>query len=447
MQTQNEQITGRHRAKINALQAPSQATIEYAATLEQNMHVLGPGDLAVGEWQAAGLELPDLSAIRRYRLERVRQELRRMDYAGIVLFDPLNIRYATDSTNMQLWITHNASRYALVLTDGPVILFDYHDTEFLSDHSEVVDEIRTATSWFYFAAGDRYEEMAWKWGTELADLVKTHGGGNLRLALDRCNPEGLECLQSNGIQVFNGEEVMELARRIKSDEEIKAMRCSIHACEQAMEVMRTKMVPGVSEQRLWSYLHAENIARGGEWIETRLMASGPRCNPWFQECSSRNIEAGDLVAFDTDLIGSYGICVDISRTWICGDVQPTAEQQEIYDLAYEQIQRNMAWLKPGLTFKELSFDSWQYDPAVYRHYSCLYHGVGLCDEYPCIYFPAAWESYGYDGQLEPGMVICVESYMGKREGGPGVKLEEQVLITETGHELLSSYPIQGILNN
>jgi len=161
-----------------------------------------------------------------------------------------------------------------------------------------------------------------------------------------------------------------------------------------MEVMRQQMKPGVSEQRLWSYLHAENIARGGEWIETRLMASGPRCNPWFQECSSRIIENGDFVAFDTDLIGTYGICVDISRTWLCGDLPPTAEQQEIYSMAYEQIQRNMDWLKPGLTFKELSFDSFQYDPNEFRTYSCLYHGVGLCDEYPCIYFPAAWEEVG-----------------------------------------------------
>ena len=240
---------------------------------------------------------------------------------------------------------------------------------------------------------------------------------------------------------------MELARCIKCDEEIKAMRCAIHACEQSIEVMRTQMEPGISEQRLWSYLHAENIARGGEWLETRLMASGPRCNPWMQECSSRLIEAGDFVAFDTDLIASYGICVDISRTWICGNVKPTLEQKEIYEMAYEQIQRNMAWLKPGLTFKEMTFDSFQYDPNIFHRYSELYHGVGLGDEYPCIYFPSAWDETGSDGHLEPGMVICVESYVGRRSGGPGVKLEEQVLIMETGYELLSTYPIKDILSN
>ena len=441
----SNQIIGKHRSKIGALQKPSKESIEYAKTL--NLHTLGPGDLAVGEWQAAGLELPNQPLIRKYRLERVREMLRKFDYGGIVLFDPLNVRYATDSTNMQLWVTHNAARYVFVPTEGPVIMFDYHDTKFLNSHSEVIDEVRSATSWFYFVVGNRYEEMAKKWGAEIADLVQQHGGGNTRLAIDRCNPEGLEALQSHGISVHNGEEVMELARVVKHDEEIKMMRCSIHACEQSMEVMRQHMQPGVSEQRLWSYLHAENIARGGEWIETRLMASGPRCNPWFQECSSRLIEAGDLVAFDTDLIGSYGICVDISRTWLCGGGQPSDDQQEIYELAYAQIQHNMAMLKPGLTFKEMTFDSLIYNPDEYRHYSCIYHGVGLCDEYPCIYYPESWAEIGYEGQLKPGNVICVESYLGKRSGGPGVKLEEQVLITETGYELLSSYPIKEILTN
>ena len=433
-------ITGKHRSKIGALQKPSAQTIEYAKSL--NMHELGPGDLAVSEWKAAGLRLPDLDLIRRYRLDRVRQYLRKFDYAGIVLYDPLNVRYATDSTNMQLWITHNASRYCFVPAEGPVILFDYANCEHLSSHLSLIDEIRPAIPWFYFAVGDQYDVHAQRWAAEIADLVKQYGGGNNRLALDRCNPEGLRALESHGVEIFNGEEVMEQARIIKHPEEIVAMRCAIEACDRSIDVMREHMAPGVTEQRLWSYLHAENIARGGEWIETRLMASGPRCNPWFQECSSRVIENGDLVAFDTDLIGSYGICVDISRTWLCGDKAPTHAQKEMYTMAYDQIMHNLEFLKPGTTFEELSKKTLAYDPNEFRYYSCLYHGVGLCDEHPCIYMPWVWDEYAYGGQLEPGMVICVESYIGRQSGGPGAKLEDQVLITETGYEVLSPYPFE-----
>ncbi len=70
----------------------------------------------------------------------------------------------------------------------------------------------------------------------------------------------------------------------------------------------------------------------------------------------------------------------------------------------------------------------------------LFHGVGLCDEYPDVTYPEDFETSGYDGVLEPGMVVCVESYVGRHGGHEGVKLEEQVLITETGHEQLSRYP-------
>ena len=323
---------------------------------------LDQGALALSEWQAAGLKLPDLPKIRSYRLARVREHLRKFDYAGIVLFDPINVRYATDSTNMQIWLMHNAARYVFLPTEGPVILFDDPDANHLNSNSDVIDEIRTATGWYYFAAGQRYQELAKHWATEIASLMKEHGGGNMRLAIDRCNPEGVEALHSQGFQVCNGEEVMELSRSIKCTDEINAMRCAILACEQSVEVMRQHLAPGISEQQLWSYLHAENIARGGEWIETRLLASGERTNPWYQECSSRIIQRGDLVVFDTDLIGPYGMCVDISRAWICDDATPNAEQREIYGMAYEQILRNTECLKPGLTFKELTFDTVQYNP-------------------------------------------------------------------------------------
>jgi Xaa-Pro aminopeptidase len=426
--------------KIGPTLVHDRAQMEQAGAL--SMPALGPDQETLGEWAAAGLTLPDLPAMRRYRLERVRQQLVKGDYAGILLYDPVNVRYATDSSNMQVWALHNACRYTFVPAEGPVILWEFDHCDFLSDHTASVDEIRPCIPWFHFCAGDRVDEQVTRWAAEIADVVRQHGGGNRRLAIDHCNPEGVAALERLGVSVHNGEALMEEARRLKCEDEIRAMRCAIHACERGMEVMHRHLKPGMTEQRLWSYLHAENIARGGEWIETRLLASGPRCNPWYQECSSRVIEDGDLVAFDTDLVGSYGICVDTSRTWLCGEKAPTAAQREIYQLAHDQIQHNIELLRPGLTHHDLSHRALRYSPQAFRHYSCLYHGVGLCDEAPYIYFPESWQSWGYDGVIEPGMVLCVESYVGRIEGGPGVKLEEQVLITPTGHEVLTRYPFE-----
>ena len=410
-----------------------------------NKHALGPGALAESEWSAAGLPNPDMKSIREYRIKRVREKLAEFDCSGILLYDPLNIRYATDSTNMSLWTSHNAARYALVMTEGPVIIFEFDAHEFLSNHNPLITEVRHAVTYLYFTAGDKSKERAKIWASEIVDIVKEHGKGNKRLALDHCAPEGVHELQSLGIELANGEEVMELARLIKSDDEMMAMRRSIFSCEKSMELMRNHFKPGITEQELWSQFQMEAVSRGAEWIETRLLASGPRANPWYQECSSRPIRSGELMGFDTDLVGSYGYCTDMSRTWLCGDEKPTDEQKEIYNMGYEQIQNNMKLLKPGTTFKELTLNSMEYSKDEFRHYSVLFHGVGLCDEFPAI--PFSWElnENSFDGVLKPGMVMCVETYVGRYSGGPGVKLEEQVLITNNGHELLTSYPFESDL--
>jgi Xaa-Pro dipeptidase len=398
---------------------------------------LGPGRLAVAEWQGLGLELPDVGAMRSYRLARVREQLAQRDYAGIVVTDPINLRYATDSTNFQVWCLHNPVRYAFVATAGPVIVFDFHGCDHLSAHLELVDEVRPGRGWYFFKSGDRIAEHARRWAAEIADLVHAHGGGNRRLAIDHVNPEGVAALQALGISVHEGQAVMEVARAIKSADEVKAMRCALATCETAMQVMQAHLLPGVTEQELWAHLHAENVKRGGEWIETRLLSSGPRTNPWFQECASRAIEAGDLVAFDTDLIGPYGYCADISRTWRCGEGRASERQRDLYRLAREQIACNLELVRPGLGFREFSSKAFAL-PERYaaNRYSTIAHGVGLCDEYPAIYYPEDVESTGYEGVLEAGMTICVESYIGEAGGPDGVKLEEQILVTATGAEVL-----------
>lgn len=424
-------------AKIGSHQKP---TLPYDYDRALNMHALGPGEPALSEWKAAGLALPNMDEVRRYRLENVRAELKKNNIGAIVLFDPLNIRYASDSTNMQLWITHNAARYCFVAAEGPMIVFDYHGCEHLSSHNPLIDEIRPAKSWFYFSSGERLEENAKRWAAEITELVHTYCHGDTRLAVDKINPAGLHCLQQGGIDVVCGERIMEHARMIKCSEEIKAMRCAIHACDTAMDVMRDNAKVGVTENRLWSYLQAENIARGGEWIETRILAAGPRTNPWFQESSSRPIQAGEFMAFDTDLIGSYGMCVDISRTWLIGADKPSRGQQTLFDMALDQVHANMALIRPGMTWRELSEKSKQYCPETYRHYSCICHGVGLCDEYPSVPLFHEWRDGDNENGVKAGMMLCVESYIGRKDGGEGVKYEQQVLVTETGIELLTDYP-------
>ena len=416
---------------VNSMKALAPEVV--AAGSELHHLILGPGADLEAEWVAAGLELPDLVGMREYRLARLRRQLDQMGYDGAILWDPMNIRYATDTTNMQVWAGHFPSRYCWVGADGSLILWDFFECEFLSGHSPNVSEVRSADAPTYFLAGPRYEEASRRWANEMLDDPATRRGQATNRG--RQSQPARSRQAGAGVTLGSGQN-RGAAWSTKGPDEIKAMRCPVHACETTMAEMG-RVCPGMSERDL-SMLHAGNIRRGGEWIETQILSSGPRTNPWMQEVSSRIIEDGDLVAYDTDLVGAYGMMCDISRTWLAGDGKPSAQQQNTYDLARHQIEHNLELLTPGRTFHELTHQSWMPPVEDYRHYCVNYHGVGQCDEFPEITFPHMWDKIGWDGVLEPGMVLTVEAYVGPRDGGEGVKLEEQVLVTENGPDRLSN---------
>jgi Xaa-Pro aminopeptidase len=428
----------RHERKID----PTKGVTLDDGTLNDNDRIeIGPTMLAYREWEAAGLTLPDLAGLRQFRLNRLVEKLVERDYGGVLMFDPLNIRYATDSTNMQLWNTHNPFRACLVCADGHMVLWDYKNSPFLADHNPLVREVRSGASMFYFSVGDRIEEAAESFVGEVAEVMRTHAGSNTRLAVDKIMLTGARKLEAAGFTLEEGEEVTEKARAIKGADEILAMRCAVHACETALGLMEDAIAPGKSEDEIWAVLHAENIKRGGEWIETRLFASGPRTNPWFQECGPRVVQENEICALDTDLIGCYGLCVDISRSWWVGPGDPRPDMIAAMQHGHEHIMTNMELLAPGVPLRDLVFKGHQLDPKYdKRKYSCRMHGVGLCDEWPHIDYPDHYKEGAFEAVLEPGMMLCVEALIGEEDGDFCIKLEDQVLITEDGFENLISYP-------
>ncbi|MBN3785825.1 Xaa-Pro peptidase family protein [Burkholderia sp. Ac-20353] len=384
-----------------------------------------------------------MERVRAYRIEQVRKALVSRQCPAIVLYDPVNIRYATDTSNMQVWTGRNPTRYVIVFAHGPVVGFEFHNCEHVWNGNTLDIELRGATCWNYFSSGPESTRKARQWAREVADLLRQHAASEMRIAVDRLDPDGAQALQEHGVEIVDGQALMEHARAVKSDDELVLIRASIDVCEQGIQRMHNVLTPGMSEQDLWAHLHYENIRLGGEWIETRLLASGPRTNPWMQECSARIMKQGELIAFDTDLVGPFGYCADISRTWTVGHVRPTDNQRRLYAAAYEQLNTNMELLRPGMSFREFAERSWKM-PDAYRknRYSCIAHGIGMVDEYPSVAYDIDWESGGYDGRFENGMTLCVESYIGAEGGEEGVKLEQQVLLTEAGCMPLSTFPFE-----
>jgi Xaa-Pro dipeptidase len=427
------------------------ATLGDGSPNDKNRIEIGPTRLAFDEWAAAGLQLPNLQAMRAFRHQRLSEHVVARDYGAMLMFDPLNIRYATDSTNMQLWNTHNAFRACIVCADGYMVIWDYKNAPFLSGFNPLVREARSGADLFYFDRGDKVSDQADIFSNEVVALLNEHGGGNMRLGVDKVMIDGLRALEAVGITVMSGEELTEKARSVKGPDEILAMRCASHACETAVAQMehtaRTLGPTGtMSEDSIWAVLHAENIKRGGEWIETRLLSTGPRTNPWFQECGPRVMQNNEILAFDTDLIGSYGICVDISRTWWIGDEKPRADMISAMQHGVEHIQTNMELLAPGVSFHDLTHKGHHLDPPYQRlKYGCKMHGVGLCDEWPLIAYPDQHVEGAFDYVLEPGMVLCVEALVSPDGGDFSIKLEDQVVITEDGYENLTTYPFDAAL--
>lgn len=408
---------------------------------------IGPTVKAMTELAEKGHSLPNLSTMRQYRLNRITAELQKRDIDGILLFDPINIRYATDSMNMQIWTLHNLARAAFISSDGYIVLWDFSHCAHLTTHLPLIREVRSGAGAFYFEHGDKEAEQASKFAAEVKSLMKTHNCTN-RIAVDRMDMSIAQSFDALKIQYVPGQIVMEHARLIKGPDEIKAMRCATASCEIAVGAMHDALKPGLAEVELWAILHSENIAHGGEWIETRILSSGPRTNPWMQEAGPRILKDNELLAFDTDLIGLYGICCDMSRTWLIGDGRGTVEQRDCYQTAYDHITENMQMLKPGVSFTDLTFGGHTLPPEYQDQKYCVkMHGVGLCDEFPSIYYPDHYIDGAFDYTLEPGMALCVEAYTGKVGGVDGVKLENQVLITDDGFENLTPYPYEERLLN
>ncbi|UWQ92625.1 Xaa-Pro peptidase family protein [Rhodobacteraceae bacterium M382] len=385
------------------------------------------------------LSLDVLDRARDYRLGRLRAEMARQDVAGLLLYDPVNIRYAFDCSNMSIWTAHNPIRYALILANGPGIMFEFKDCEHLNDGLPGIDEIRTAIGWMFMCAGDQAGARLAPWADEISDLLRQYGGGNMRLGVDRMEPEGVHALTQRGVQILDGGQITETARAIKSADEIALMRWTIRVCEAGMARIYEHSVPGVTERELWAHLHFENARSGGEWLETKLLTCGPNTNPWYKECSDRECQPGEMISFDTDMIGPYGYCADLSRSWTCGYTPMNDTQKRLYSAARDQIDHNLALLQPGLSFAEFNAKSWQIpDAYVPYRYSLAAHGVGMADEWPVIPLHPDFDG-AHGGHIEENMVICIESLIGEA-GSESIKLETQVLVTPEGPQRLDQFP-------
>ena len=388
----------------------------------------------------------DLAEVRRYRLKRVRDQMAALDIGALILSDAVNIRYATGTRNMQVFTSRNAPARYLLLTADRSMLYEFTGCEHLAEGYETIDEVRPALTASFVAAGPGIAERERRWAAELSSAIDgLLGPGPHRVGVERLNAGATAALAAHGLELVDAQHPVELARAIKSEGEVDCIRASLRMTEQGVAAVRAALRPGITENQLWAVMHHEVIANNGDYCETRLLNSGSRTNPWFQEASARTIEADELVCFDTDVVGCHGYYSDFSRTFHVGPGTPTRDQRDLYAVAHEQVHHNIAIIGPGVTFREYADRAWTI-PERYRtnRYYLSAHGCGMTGEYPYLYHHEDFGAAGYDGVIQPGMTLCVESFIGG-DRGEGVKLEQQLLVTKSGTELLSRFPFEDAL--
>lgn len=377
------------------------------------------------------------------RLANTQRFMSTSDVPVMLLRDPFNVLYATGATNMTVFNLCVPARYLLVFSAGPVILFDYVGGEHLAKGLPTVDEVRIARGLSHVSCNGSPAIESAAMAREIASIVREHLGELGRLSIDSFPFVAVDALRAEGFTITDADALLSRARRVKLPVEIAYMREAARRTVDAVRDLEVALRPGMTEIELWSRFVGGLTAGHGQFVSTRLLESGPNTFPYFQECGTRVIREGDLVCIDTDAIAFESYSVDFSRTFLAGDVPATEVQRSLYRKAYDQLRHNVSLIGPGVTFEAVARQAWSV-PEEHAEgcYYCVGHGLGMIGEYPNLPFHVPGARYPLDDVFEPGMVFCVESYIGSSTSGQGVKLEDQLLITETGVEIMNDYPFE-----
>lgn len=381
----------------------------------------------------------DFSQLRAGRLARLQTMMKRHDLPVALLYSTPNIRYATGADVMGVWTSGTFARYCVVPAEGAPILFEYSGSMHVS--RKVVADVRPAYTWRF--GGVQARGKVREWAQSIRAVLRELKLEREPLAVDRLDTPGFLGLQEEGIAIVDVGPAMVDAREIKTPEELQLFAVNGEIGDAMLADFEAAIRPGIREFELWAVLSDALLRRKGETLFTRLVASGPNTNPWLTEATDRAIEPGDVIGVDTDATGFEGYCIDISRTFLCGDA-PTPDQKEAYRVAHDCIAGMLELVRPGIAFEEFARKGPRLPPRYEaQRYPTMVHQAGLEDEGPGIPYPDDGRGPRRimpERELRENMVLCLECYAGEVGAPFGVKLEDQVVVTRDGPRLVCGFP-------
>jgi Xaa-Pro aminopeptidase len=426
-------LRARHRSKLPTL------TEDTTMIAVGDPNASRPHNPHVQRLRVPNLNEIDMAALRANRLARLRAAMQQHDIPICLFFNPANIRYATGTDVMGVWTASTLARYCLLATGREPVLFEYKTSIHVSQ--KLVRDVRPAISWQY--GSTLGAARARRWAESVKSVMAELGCAGAPLAVDKLDGFGFQALAEQGIRVTDPSPATVDAREIKTPEEVQLMILNGAIADVMFAEFEAAIRPGVREYELLAVLSDTLLRQHGEFIFTRLVASGTNTNPWMSEAHDKLVQPGDLVGIDTDANGYEGYVLDVSRTFLCGD-EGTEGQKEAYRIAYDCVNGMRELIKPGMTFGDFSRAAPKLpDGYVNGRYGTMAHQAGLEDEGPGIPYPQDLRDDSPAGRvIQENMVFCLECYAGK-DGAPyGVKLEDQVLVTKDGAVALNTYPFE-----
>ena len=373
----------------------------------------------------------DYARMRKERLEKAKQAVARSGADALFLFRWENVRYVT-SLRTHMWPVMFWGLASAILPNGAEPQLYTMD----------VDHVKARMPWIkdtvkeFAGGGLEVFAGAKAWAEDAKQVLKDTKVEPKVIGVDAWNPPLLEALPKvfPNTRFVDGQKIILEARAVKTKDEINclknAMSLTVSGFGAGLEFLR----PGRKECEVLAECFRAMYANGGEWTQcSNIVCSGPYLAPYRRFTSDRIIDHGDMVVFD---IGSCfnGYWGDFTRTFICGkDAQPTKEQVKVHMNAYNAMLAAIKKIRPGGSTKEVYEAA---EPWILG--GLLGHGLGLGSaEPPFIVEQSKQEPM----ELKPGMVFSIEPYAGV-PGVGGVRLEHNVLCTETGYEIIDKFPFE-----
>jgi Xaa-Pro aminopeptidase len=376
--------------------------------------------LMATDWE----ERINFDRMRRYRLERAKQALAESDADVLLVMRAEDIRYLTGNRHHLGPVTRFGSEVAILPKGGDPILYimDYATARIRMPWMPK-ESIREGVNWREYVGV-----------SEWAKDVQQHVGDmrGKKLGVDQLTVTMIDTLKQvfpetglvDGYQILNG------AKTIKSEDEVECLKAATIITEAGMDAALRILKPGVRECELLAEAWKTFTALGSEWTQcANIVSSGPFTAPYHRRASDRIIRMGDLVILDIG--GCYmGYWGDLTRTWICGDIDATEEQKELHQKSYDALFNACAACVPGNTNVEVV------DAAEPYVFHVLGHCAGVNP-----WEPPFFTSGSHDAPvtLQEGMVINLEPYAGE-PGIGGFRLENNLVVRADGPEIFTTYP-------